>query len=148
VAAFAATCQGWTVDGGFGRVGASLLVSRVELTGGTAMRAKSALSLTTLLVALVIAGAWSLKLTSQFPSALWNRVPENPSVTGTISVIRDAEFSVKVGKDKEAKTVRFLIDENTKVEGKLVEGAQVSVEYTTEKGENFAVHVVVTRPRG
>lgn len=112
------------------------------------MRAKSALSLTTLLVALVIAGAWSLKLTSQFPSALWNRVPENPSVTGTISVIRDAEFSVKVGKDKETKTVRFLIDENAKIEGKLVEGAQVSVEYTTEKGENFAVHVVVTRPRG
>jgi hypothetical protein len=42
--------------------------------------------------------------------------------------------------------VRFLIDENTKIEGKLVEGAQVSVEYTKEKGENFAVHVVVAPP--
>jgi hypothetical protein len=110
------------------------------------MRARSALSLTTLFVALFIAGAWSLKLTSQFPSTLWNRVPENQSVTGTISAIRDAEFSVKVGKGKEAKTVGFLIDENTKIEGRLVEGAQVSVEYTSEKGENFAVHVVVGPP--
>jgi hypothetical protein len=110
------------------------------------MRSRSALSLTTLFVVLFIAGAWSLKLTSQFPSTLWSRAPENQSVTGTISVIRDAEFSVKVGKDKEAKTVRFLIDENTKIEGKLVEGAQVSVEYTKEKGENFAVHVVVAPP--
>jgi len=110
------------------------------------MRVRSALSLTTLFIGLFVAGAWSLKLTSQFPSTLWNRVPENQSVTGKIAVIRDAEFSVRVGKDKEAKTMRFLIDENTKVEGRLVEGAQVSVEYTTEKGDNFAVHVVVTPP--
>src|ERR1700739_3875938 len=110
------------------------------------MRSRSALSVATLFVVLFIAGAWSLKLTSQFPSPLWSRAPENQAVTGTISVIRDAEFSVKVGKDKEAKTVRFLIDENTKIEGKLVEGAQVSVEYATEKGENFAVHVVVAPP--
>src|SRR5215472_15705597 len=107
------------------------------------MRIRSALSLTTLFVALFVAGAWSLKLTSQFPSTLWNRVPENQSVTGKIAAIRDAAFSVQVGKDKDAKTVRFLIDENTKIEGRLVEGALVSVEYTTEKGENFAVHVVV-----
>ena len=110
------------------------------------MRIRSALSLTTLFVALFVAGAWSLKLTSQFPSTLWNRVSENQTVTGKIAAIRDAEFSVQVGKDKDAKTVRFLIDENTKIEGRLVEGAQVSVEYTTEKGENFAVHVVVGPP--
>ena len=107
------------------------------------MRARSALSLTTLFVVLFVAGAWSIKLASQFPSTLWNRAPENRSVTGKIAGIRDAEFSVQVGKDKDAKTMRFLIDENTKVEGRLVEGAQVLVEYTTEKGENFAVRVVV-----
>jgi hypothetical protein len=112
------------------------------------MRIRSAISLTTLFVVLFLPGVWSLKLTSQFPSTLWNRVPENQFVAGKIAAIRDAEFSVRVGNDKDAKTIRFLIDENTKVEGKLVEGAQVSVEYTTEKGDNFAVHVVVARPRG
>ena len=131
------------IDDRFGRVGASL---SGEDDWGTLMRARSALSLTTLFIALFISGAWSLKLTSQSPSTLWSRVPENQSVTGTISAIRDAGFSVQVGKDKEARTVRFLIDENTKIEGKLVEGAQVSVVYTTEKGENFAVHVVVAPP--
>jgi hypothetical protein len=107
------------------------------------MRTRSAISVTTLFVVLFVAGAWSLKMASRFQTAQWNRVPENQSLTGTISSIRDAEFSVQVGKDKEAKQVQFQIDENTKIEGKLVEGAQVSVEYTTEKGENFAVHVVV-----
>ena len=110
------------------------------------MRIRAALSLTTIFVVLFIAGAWSLKLASQFPSTLWNRVRENQTVTGKIAAIRDAGFTVQVGKDKDAKTVRFLIDENTKIEGRLVEGAQVSVEYTTEKGENFAVHVVVASP--
>ena len=110
------------------------------------MRIRSALSLTTIFVVLFIAGAWSLKLTSQFPSTLWNRVPENQTVTGKIAAIRDAGFTVQVGNQKDAKPVRFLIDENTKIEGRLVEGAKVSVEYTTEKGENFAVHVVVASP--
>ncbi len=40
---------------------------------------------------------------------------ENPSLSGSISSIGDAEFSMDVQKNQDVKTVRFLVDDNTKV---------------------------------
>ena len=40
--------------------------------------------------------------------------------------------------------MEFLVDDKTKVEGKLTVGAQAMVEYRSDSGKNVAVHVVVT----
>jgi hypothetical protein len=45
-------------------------------------------------------------------------------------------------------TLQFLIDGDTKVEGKLSVGAQATVEYRSEEGKNIATHVVVAPASG
>jgi hypothetical protein len=62
--------------------------------------------------------------------------------------VGDAEFSVQVAKNKDASTVQFMVDDKTKVEGKLAVGAQATVEFRTDEGKNIAVRVVVTPSSG
>lgn len=68
--------------------------------------------------------------------------PDNPSESSRIASIGDAAFSLEVVKGQERKTIEFLADGGTKVEGKLQVGAQATVEYRTAEGKNVAVHVV------
>jgi hypothetical protein len=78
-----------------------------------------------------------------------NRLPENQSVSGQIASVGDAVFAINITKDKQApQTVEFLLDDKTKVEGKLTIGAQALVEYRSDSGKNIAVHVVVTPASG
>jgi hypothetical protein len=44
--------------------------------------------------------------------------------------------------------MEFLIDGNTKVEGKLEVGSQATVEYRSAEGKNVAVRVVVAPASG
>jgi hypothetical protein len=78
------------------------------------------------------------------PALAGSHLPDAQSVTGKISAIGDASFTVEILKDQVASTVQFQIDGNTKVEGKLAVGAQAAVEYKSESGSNVATHVVVT----
>jgi hypothetical protein len=55
---------------------------------------------------------------------------------------------MEVQKNQDVKTVQFLVDDNTKVEGKLAVGAQARVEYHSNGGKNIAVRVVVAPPQG
>lgn len=74
---------------------------------------------------------------------------ENQSLSGKISSVGDASFAVDIVKENQApKTVQFLVDDKTRVEGKLTVGAQASVEYRADNGANIAVHVVVTPSSG
>jgi hypothetical protein len=78
-----------------------------------------------------------------------SRAPENQSVSGQIASVGDAAFTISVSKDKQApQPVEFLVDDQTKVEGKLTVGAQAMVEYRSDSGKNIAVHVVVTPASG
>src|SRR5205807_2313299 len=71
-------------------------------------------------------------------------VPDNPSQSGKIASIGDAAFSLEVTNGQERKTIEFLVDDDTKVEGKLKVGSQATVEYRSADGKNIAIHVVVT----
>lgn len=74
---------------------------------------------------------------------------EHQSVSGTISVVGDASFSVRVAKaDRTEPVVQFLVDDKTRVEGKLEVGAKVQVEYRSDNGSNIAEHIVVTPSSG
>src|SRR5689334_24726376 len=71
-------------------------------------------------------------------------VPGNSSQSGKIASIGDAAFSLEITKGQERKTMEFLVDGDTKVEGKLQVGSQATVEYRSIDGSNIAVHVVVS----
>jgi hypothetical protein len=74
--------------------------------------------------------------------------PDNQSLSGKISSIGDAQFSVDVLKDKDVNTIQFLVDDKTRVDGKLSVGAQATVEYRSDSGKNIAVRVIVTPASG
>jgi hypothetical protein len=64
-------------------------------------------------------------------------------VSGRTSAVRADSLSVDVQKSQEPMTLRFLIDNNTKIDGKLKVGVTATVDYRTEDVNNIAVHVVV-----
>jgi hypothetical protein len=48
-----------------------------------------------------------------------------------------------VKKSQNLVTLQFLIDDTTKVEGRLEVGSIATVDYRTDEGTNIATHVVV-----
>ena len=82
-------------------------------------------------------------LSSQPHSRLFKAATERASVSGKISAIGDASFSVDVKKGQDSVTFQFLIDDTTAVEGRLKVGAHATVDYRTNDGTNIATHVVV-----
>jgi hypothetical protein len=69
-------------------------------------------------------------------------------MSGKITSVGDAEFSLQVTKNQDVNTVQFMVDDKTKVEGKLAVGAQATVEYRSNEGKNIAVRVIVTPASG
>jgi hypothetical protein len=114
------------------------------------MRFRTALCLTTLFLICFTVAAWSTPI----PARIIPRdprpapAPDTQSVSGKISSIDDAAFAVEVAKGKDVNTVHFMVDDQTKVEGKLTLGAQATVEYRSDGGNNIAVHVVVKKGVG
>jgi len=82
-------------------------------------------------------------LSSQPHSRLFKEATERSSDSGKISAIGDASFSVDASMSQESATLQFLIDDTTKVEGRLEVGTLATVDYRTSDGTNIAPHVVV-----
>ena len=68
---------------------------------------------------------------------------EHGSVSGKISLIGDASFAMEVRKGQDLVTMQFLIDDTTKVDGRLEIGSMATVDYRTDGGNNIALHIVV-----
>jgi|SRR5271163_3525008 len=114
------------------------------------MRFRAILTLATLFMACFTAAVFAQPVPATDGEA-GKRPPENQSVSGQIASVGDAAFAVSITtKDpqQKAQTVEFLVDDKTKVEGKLAIGAQALVEYRSDSGRNIAVHVVVTQASG
>lgn len=107
------------------------------------MRFRTSLCLATLFLVCFTIAAWSAPLTVQPSGDPLLPTPDTQSLSGKIASIGDAEFSVQVTKGQDVNTVQFLVDDKTKVEGKLVVGAQATVEYRSNGDKNIAVHVIV-----
>jgi hypothetical protein len=113
------------------------------------MRLRSILALTTLFMTCFTLAVFAQPLPRKNAEAGANRPPENQSVSGQISAVGDAAFSLSTKKDNSGQqTVEFLVDDKTKVEGKLTIGARALVEYRSDSGKNIAVRVVVTPASG
>jgi hypothetical protein len=113
------------------------------------MRFRAILTLATLFMACFTAAVFAQPLPANDVDA-GKRPPENQSVSGQIASVGDAAFAVSITTKDQQKpqTVEFLVDDKTKVEGKLAIGAQALVEYRSDSGTNIAVHVVVTPASG
>jgi hypothetical protein len=112
------------------------------------MRFRAILILVTLFIVTVFVACLSVAissdaLASQPNSSPFKEATERGSVSGKISAIGDASFSVDVKKSQDLVTLQFLIDDTTKVEGRLEVGSRAIVDYRTDDGNNIATHVVV-----
>jgi hypothetical protein len=112
------------------------------------MRFRTSMFLITLFVAFFTIAGWSTPLTAQPAADPLPPTPDTESLSGKIAFVGDAEFSVQVTKGQDVKTVQFLVDDKTKVEGKLDVGAQATVEYRSNADKNIAVHVIVIPTSG
>ena len=107
------------------------------------MRIRTALGLAVLFVVCLTVAAWATPVPDRPVPAELAAAPENPSQSGKIASIGDAAFSLEVTNGQEKKNIEFLVDDDTKVEGKLNVGSQATVEYRSADGRNIAIHVVV-----
>ena len=107
------------------------------------MRFRTALCLATLFLACFTVAAWSAPVSDRLVPSGRLPAPENQPLSGKIASINDAAFAIEVAEGKDVNIVKFLVDDDTKVEGKLAVGAKATVEYRSDAGNNIAVHVVV-----
>ena len=112
------------------------------------MRFRTALCLATLFLTFLTVAAWSAPVLDQPVPSDRQPLPDTQSISGKVSSIQDAAFSLDVAKGSDVSTVQFLVDDQTKVEGSLRVGAQATVEYRSNGGKNIAVHVVVLHSSG
>lgn len=111
------------------------------------MRFRTALSLATFFLLGFTLAVWrsplSARTTDTTPPA-----PEVQSVSGKIASVGDAEFTLDLGKNQNPDKLKFLIDSETKVEGKLAIGANATVDYRSADGKNIVTHVTVMSASG
>jgi hypothetical protein len=113
------------------------------------MRFRAILTLATLFMTCFTLAVFAEPFDPMGGAARTDSLPENQSVSGQIASVSDAAFTINIAKDKQGpQTVEFLVDDKTKVEGKLTIGARALVEYRSDSGRNIAVHVVVTPASG
>ena len=108
------------------------------------MRFRSALPLLALFIGTATVACLRLAvssdaLASQLHSRLFREVTERGSVSGKLSAIGDASFSVDAKKNQDLVTLRFLIDNMTAVNERLKVGAQATVDDRIIAGINIVV---------
>ncbi len=107
------------------------------------MRFRTILTLATFLLLCFTVAIWSDPLPTHAVVSAFNPAAPTQSVSGKVSAIGDTSFSVDVKKSQDVQTLQFLVDENTKIQGKLEVGSQAIVEYREDNDKNIAVNVVV-----
>ena len=82
-----------------------------------------------------------------------SNAPQEQSVSGKIASVEKSSFTLTVGQSQThnlqqdpntPKTMTFMIDKNTTIDGSLKVGANADVTYRQEKGSNLAISVRVT----
>jgi hypothetical protein len=112
------------------------------------MRFRTALSLATFFLLCFTLAVWRSPLSARRTTDTTAPAPEVQSVSGKIASVGDAEFTLDLGKNQNPDKLKFLIDSETKVEGKLAIGANATVDYRSADGKNIATHVTVMAASG
>ena len=112
------------------------------------MRFRTAIALTSLFLALFTVAVWTEPVGAQPLPDLSHSAATSQTVAGRISSVGDASFAVEVKKNQDVQSLEFMVDQNTKVEGKLEVGANATVEYSSVEGKNLALRVIVQQTSG
>ena len=112
------------------------------------MRFRTVVSLASLFFTLFAVAVWAKPVNSPPSPDSSHSATVHQTVAGQISSVGDASFALDVKKNQDVQHMEFLVDGNTKVEGRLTVGATATVEYNSVGGKNLAVHVVVQQSSG
>jgi hypothetical protein len=69
-------------------------------------------------------------------------------VTGTIANVNTSQFTLSLNRNQNPNKLEFVVDSNTKIEGKLAVGSQATVDYRSEGQQLIATRVVVLPASG
>ena len=110
------------------------------------MRFRTAVSIATLFLVCFTISLWSIPVTAL--TALLPNSPEPSSVSGKIAAVNDSQFTLSLNRNQNSHKLEFVIDNNTKIEGKLAVGAQATVDYRAQGQHLVATRVVVLPASG
>jgi len=101
--------------------------------------------------ALLVAAAWARQAptavpaqSQQSPSQPSPATPATATVSGKIAAATDTSLSLEAQNGSDPLTEQFVINSDTKVDGKLAVGSMATVEYRTDGGANIATHITVS----
>jgi hypothetical protein len=107
------------------------------------MRFRTILTLATLFLTCFTVAVWSASFSSEPARRPYDPATQKATVTGRISSVGDGSFALDVKNSQDVVTIKFFIDDATRVNGKLQTGAIATVDYRAEDVNNIAIRVVV-----
>jgi hypothetical protein len=110
------------------------------------MRFRTAVSLATFFLLCFAISLWSVPVPAE-PRPLRN-TPEPSSISGIIANVNMSQFTLSLNRNQNPTKLEFVIDPNTKIEGKLTVGTKATVDYRAEGQQLVATHVVVLPASG
>lgn len=122
------------------------------------MKNETRFFLTALSSLILIAAVWAAPPTTQNPNIAVQAAAQTQSATGTISAVDKSSFTItlaptpnasmaSVAQQDSPKSMTFVVDKNTTIEGKLRVGANADVTYRDDSGNHVAIGVRVTPPQ-
>ena len=117
------------------------------------MRKEGRIVFSALASLILVPAVWALPTTRS--SAIQEQTPppqaQSQSVSGKIASVEKSSFTLTIGagssnqgqqfQQSAAKTMNFLLDKNTTIDGKLKVGATADVTYREDGGQNVAISV-------
>jgi hypothetical protein len=110
------------------------------------MRFRTAVSIATFFLLCFAISLWSVPAPAEVGPL--RNTPEPSSVSGRIANVNTSQFTLSLNRNQNPNKLEFVIDANTKIEGKLAIGSQATVDYRAEGQQLVATHVVVLPASG
>jgi Cu/Ag efflux protein CusF len=104
---------------------------------------------------ILITAVWAVPPATPNINVTVQDTPQTQSASGTISAVDKASFTITLAPSKTAsvanaaqqdppKSMTFVVDKNTTIEGKLAVGSNADVTYRDDNGSHVAIGVRVT----
>jgi hypothetical protein len=104
---------------------------------------------------ILISAVWAVPPATHNTNLIVQDTPQTQSASGTISAVDKASFTITLAPSKNAsvasvaqqdppKSMTFVVDKNTTIEGKLAVGSNADVTYRDDNGNHVAIGVRVT----
>jgi Cu/Ag efflux protein CusF len=108
--------------------------------------------------AILITAVWAVPPATHNTNVTVQDAAQTQSASGTISAVDKDAFTITLAPSKGAlvatvaqqdppKSMTFVVDKNTTIEGKLAVGANADVTYRDDNGNHVAIGVRVTPPQ-